>query len=168
MIAQPMEREAALRRRYAGIKSLFEAPTCGVHITSHLDLEFFQGVAAEREAAGERHLWVLLCAPAASALCHVDDAFLQSLAAVYVLPPPLYVEADALGLLGLCERQLVNDALSWWAAYLSPRVGARVFLRDFWEEASGSAGAAGAGEGEGERAVFEIEASLREGLALLH
>ena len=67
----------------------------------------------------------------------------------------------------MCERQLVNDALSWWAAYLSPLAGARVFLRDFWEEAAGSAGAAGAGEEEEERAVFEIEASLREALALL-
>jgi hypothetical protein len=106
MIAQPQEREVALQRRYAAIKSLFETPTCGVHITSHLDLEFFHSVAAEKEAAGERYLWVLVCAPAASALCQVDDAFLQTLVAVYVLPPQLYGEADALGLLGLCERQV--------------------------------------------------------------
>lgn len=133
----PEARERAVAERMAGISALFEAPTFGVHVTSLLDFEFFQSSAADRAEAGERDFWVVLCAPAAASVCADSALFLQSLPAVYIVEPHMYSEIEALGILRLCDRQIVSDALSWWAAYLSSKPGPRVVGREFWEDADG-------------------------------
>jgi len=125
-----------------------------VHVKSVHDMEFLQAEAAALEDARDGpHLWVVLCSPAAASVCRLHDSFLSTLAAVHLVSPQHYSEIDALALLSLCDKQLVTDALSWWAAYLSPRSRPRTVLRELWDRVD-ETGVVQEGE------EYEIEASL--------
>ena len=106
----------------------------GVHVKAARDMEFLHEVASTRELVGdERHLWVIICAPTAASACHMQDALLSALPAVHLIPAHRYSETEALALLSMCDRQLVTDALSWWAAYLSTRERPRALLHGGWD-----------------------------------